>query len=539
MPTPDQWTEQDFEGAKALLASGKGSANQRAQLENALNAYWTSKTGAVGMTDLSGEPNAPDTPDRHDPGAFIPKSGHYLPVGDQPSSAMTRPTTERVSRATKSSDPFANYDAETQRMSAGAEGPRPQQGQTPPGKLETFGNSAINAMNLGMGDSLAAAEGINALGGDIGQLEDVKGQIASRRAEGKRANPFSAGAGELAGLAASPAMAAIGPMGGALGAAGLTGRAARIAGGLGSGAAQGAAGGAALAPDGARGEGAMMGGALGGALGAGLAAFSGDAGAIGGKADELTGRAQGATASDLEKMMKAGGPDAVREFGAAVQRTGIDSLEKAHAVLERVGPAIGDLSRSAKAPVDLSDAGIRLAKIAQRLNATQDPALQQTARKLFDHAAPMVQKPLRSYEDAHTLRVGLDKIVYDMTSAVGEKNSAYADNLRQGVGLIREAMDNAAAREGPEFQQAMNSLNDQYSVASKVYDMRVGQRAADMTGDLPITPTDIVSGGLRSGRRRPRILNGAAKGLGATLPELVPLSGGALGRFATPDEEMQ
>lgn len=443
MPGPEEWGEEDFEKAKTLLQSGKGSAQQRERLMAGVDAY-AERTGAT----------------------------FDLPI---------------VSRETRSGtpDPLKAYEAET---AAIAPAPEPDPGREPVSRTETALDSFANGINLGMGDALGAVEGLNALGEDPSRVNEVAEGMRARRNQGQEQHPTLAAFSEGVGAVMSPGAKAAGVAGRALGAApgfgGKAGRAYEL--GMG-GAAEGAAAGAGLADEGEGVHDASV-GWLGGAAAGPLAAFALEplGRAAGRKAKELTGRAVGPGKADLEQMMRSGGPDAVERFGGSIEKTGINTQRKAWEAIQSSGAQIGRLSQAARAPVNLSGAGEALVIEADNLASIGDPQAMAMARDLMGHADAIGNAPDRSYAQAHELRKFLDDLIYKINEG-GPKDTPVSARLRRGVGMIRQAMDNAAAQEGPEFHAAMTEANEIYSTAKKVFDYSTGQRAGEMAQDTNLT----------------------------------------------------
>jgi hypothetical protein len=203
-----------------------------------------------------------------------------------------------------------------------------------------------------------------------------------------------------------------------------------------------------------------------------------------------------------------GGP---RGIGPATPR----GLElKSSAMRDAAGPMIGELSRKAQFPVDLTEAGQKLMKEGQALLATKDPRMITLGKAVIAHAEPMlgewktvpklktieqptgvldasgkaltkpavvqdgtervwVANPYRSYEQAHKLRESLDKLIYKPAEG-GAVTSLEAGKLRPGIAAIRKAMDVAAQKEAPEVGDAIRLANRQYSLGTQTYDYAVG-----------------------------------------------------------------
>lgn len=463
MPEPEQWTPEDFEKATNLLLSGKGSEAQRERLGAAIDAY-------QGSTGNLGQVAVPDLP--------------------------------KVSRETRSGtraapDPFEAYNAET-----AAIGPAPEMppGKEPVSAFDTAVRSAWKGMSLGMGDALVADQVIDATGWDPRRADEIIEGTRERREQGEEQHPTLAAFSEGAGAVLSPLTKAAGAVGGALGgAAGFAGKLGRAY-ELGmAGAFEGAAAGGGLADEGMTGYDAAMGAGIGAAAGP-LSAFVLEpaAAGLGRMASRARTRSTGPTGADLNNMLIDGGPGAREAFGDSVERVGLHEgaggfpagqatperyFANADAMLKKSGAEIGQLSQSARTGVDLSSAADELENAAWELLGTGDPAQRQMGETLLRHAAPMRQRPVRSYEEAHALRKGMDELVYKVREG-GEKDTGLAKRLRRGVSAVRQAMDNAAAQEGPDFAAAMRQANEEYSIASQVYDYSAGAMSRENPGTL-------------------------------------------------------
>lgn len=442
MPGPDEWSDEDYQKAAQLLQSGRGTEAQRSRLVAAIDHYANAKGFSVSLS------------------------------GDAPARK-------------KSSDPFEAANAELESLRAEAPPEAPPQ----PSKGETWLRSGLHAFTMGLGDDLAAVEGINALGGDVADAPRVRAEIARDRETAKAANPGSALGAEIVGSMLSPATKGLGVVGAAIGRgaglAGKTGRAVEL------GAENALSGGAANAAMADEGEGAEAFGvgALGGGLGGGLAAFAGEPLARGLMNMSKGRRAMsgGLDANDVGRLLDERGSGAVRQLGDDMDAVGFGvhgsqgTLEQAERIAATARAEIQAIEQTGAqgVAVDLTAAAAELEEQAAELIATNLPDAKTLGSTLRKHADSMFEQPQRSYSEALGVRRFLDKLAFDQD---GQKNTLLAGHLRRAAGQIRDAIITAAEQESPELAERVLSANKAFETAERVRRASAYQVGREMAG---------------------------------------------------------
>jgi len=388
-----------------------------------------------------------------------------------------------------------------------------------PTQTESALRGAAQGATLGWGEEGAAwladqltPAGVNRderPGTDEAMLEMMRGD--NQRAQ--EANPDTYMAGEFVGGLA-PAVAA-GPLAGkAVGAVG------KVATGIGEGAVFGGAAGSGLAEEGDRLEAGAKGAATGAAIGAALPAVISGAGVAAGAvaqgakrvADRARAGATGAYGGQLKRLAKDRGPDAVEEFGAAVEKLGIHEGEgalssmpqswetyarNAARVKSEAGAKIGELSEFADSSgvrVDMGEIAADLMDQAAELRKLPAAEAHAQADELVRRATDFGLESRVSgmpYGDAHKLRRFLDDIAYD---AEKQLQSQAAERARNVAGKLRKNMDAAMSEADPALRDAMAEANSQYStsIRAQTYaDERIAQEAGNQMISLPA----VVAGG--------------------------------------------
>lgn len=483
MPGPDEWSDEDYQKAAQLLQSGRGTEAQRSRLVAAIDHYANAKGFSVSLS------------------------------GDAPARK-------------KSGDPFEAANAELESLRAEAPPEPPPQ----PSKGETWLRSGLHAFTMGLGDDLAAVEGINALGGDVADAPRVRAEIARDRETAKAANPGSALGAEILGTALSPPAKGLGAVGAAFGRAARMGRGVEL--GM-ENALTGAASSAALADEGEAGKSALF-GALGGWAGGKLAAFAGEPLARGLMNMSKGRRAMsgGLDANDVGRLLDERGSGAVRQLGDDMDAVGFGvhgaqgTLEQAEQIRNAARAEIQAITAEAgqAVPVDLSEAAHVLQEKGTTLIRTRNHKAVALGQELLKHAEPMlgrwdeVKVPLektvdvtspildasgkaitrsqtvsdgvqsvpmwmpeaqRSYEEALDLRRVLDDLAFD---ADGQKDTALAKEIRKAADQVRKAIINAAEQESPELAERVLSANKAYETAERVRRASAYQVGREMAG---------------------------------------------------------